>query len=434
MEERSVTSLALPITISTISDSLLSLVALITVAKLSTTAVAATGLAAYLFFVINALASVFTGGLMVVLAQAIGARKEDIAGSATGETLCLAFVLSVLIVLSTPYWLSSYFLAVSSGNAEVTELALEYTFLRLLSLPALFVNIVLASLYRSVDKPWPSVYASLINLGLGLLLIPLFTLGGFNVKAMGLKGAGFATTISSYFSLVAYAIWKPPIRIQLTVPGRLSLKVLMLGTPMALERFVASIAHNIYVNAVAKGGTIVLAAHNIGVNVESLIIQPSFAISLATLVRTGQETGARNLESVSARLREGVVVGAITMGLAALALVALSPFAGYMFTSDPEIIRLTQAYLVLAALSEIGFGISNAFYGAMRGMGSVWLPLFINMITVVFFRAIPAQVLAEKYGAIGAWATQNTDMYGRALLASLAWRILGARRLAKRVF
>lgn len=433
MSKSSVSSLAIPITIGVLADSLQSTIALVVVSRLSTAAVAATGLVSYLFFLINALSSVFTGGLMVVVSQAIGAREESLASRATGETLILALLSGVLVLSTAPLWLPGYLFLVSSGNDEVVTLALSYAYARLLSLPGFLANTILSSLYRSVDRPWPSAYASMISVITAAFLIPLLTFGGYGMPPLGVMGAGLASSISSYAGLIAYAFWRPPIHIKLSSPGRLTWEILVLGAPMALERFVSSLAQNIYINAVAKGGTSALAAHNIGITVESLIIQPSFAVSLAALVRAGQNTGASDLQSATRQLWESVKVGALWMGAASLLLIAASPFAGSFFTSDPEVVRLTQIYLVLAATSELGLGVSNAVYGAVRGMGSVWLPLVINSFTVVFLRALPAQVLANYYGAVGAWVTQNTDMYGRALLSLLAWRILGARRLARKV-
>jgi len=167
--------------------------------------------------------------------------------------------------------------------------------------------------------------------------------------------------------------------------------------------------------------------------VESLVIQPSFAVSMAALVEAGRSVGAENSREASTVVRGSARAGAIWMTFAALVLAALSPTLGRLFATDERVVELTKIYLLLAAASEPGLGVSAAFFGAIRGMGSVWLPLAISSFTVVFLRALPAQLLSMNYGATGAWATQVTDMYGRAILALLAWRLLGARKLSKKL-
>ncbi len=428
-----VSRLAVPIMLSVTADSMLSLVSLVSVSKLSTADIAAVGLASYLFFIVNAVAAVFAGGVMVTAAQALGAGRRDLAEGIAGESLSLSVIFALFLASSSRLWLKGYLYAASQGNPDVIEGGYAYSSMRLLSLPALMANAVLSALYRSANRPWPTAASSLTSAAVGAAAVPLLTLGFGGFNGLGAGGAGLASALASYAGLAAYAAWPPPLRLKLKPPKKLAFKVVLVGLPMASERIVASLAQNIYVNAVARGGTAALAAHNIGLTIEGLVIQPSFAVSMAALIKTGQDVGSGDLNRADHLVKDSVKVGAAWMGLAAAVLVAVSPFAGWLFTKDERVASLTTVYLILAATSEVGLGVSQAFFGAIRGMGSVWLPFVISSITVVFLRALPAQILSASYGAVGAWATQNTDMYGRAILAFLAWRLLGTRKLAKKV-
>lgn len=428
-----VSRLAVPIMLSVTADSVLSLASLVSVSKLSTADIAAVGLASYLFFIVNAVAAVFTGGVMVTASQALGAGRRDLAEGVADESLSLSVIFALLLAGSSQLWLRGYLYAASQGNPDVIESGYAYSSMRLLSLPALMANAVLSALYRSADRPWPTAASSLTSAAVGVVAIPLLTLGFGEFEGLGAGGAGLASALASYAGLAAYAAWPPPLRLKLKPPGKLALKVVLVGLPVASERIVASLAQNIYINAVARGGTAALAAHNIGLTVEGLVIQPSFAVSMAALIKAGQDVGSGDLNRADYIVKESVKAGAAWMGLAAAILAAVSPFAGRLFTKDEEVAALTMVYLLLAAASEVGLGVSQALFGAIRGMGSVWLPFAISSFTVVFLRALPAQILSASHGAVGAWVTQNTDMYGRAALAFLAWRLLGTRRLTKRV-
>lgn len=428
-----VSRLAIPIMLSVTADSVLSLVSLISVSKLSTADIAAVGLASYLFFIVNAFTAVFTGGVMVTVSQALGASERDLAERVASESLSLSIIFALLSVGSSQLWLKGYLYATSQGNPDVIEGGYVYSSVRFLSLPALMVNSILSAIYRSADHPWPTAASSLTSTAVGIIAIPLFTLGFGSFNGLGVGGAGLASALASYAGLAAYIAWPLPFKLKLKPPKKLALKVILVGFPIASERIIASVAQNIYINAVARSGTAALAAHNIGLTVEGLVIQPSFAISMAALVKTGQDIGSGDLNRADYLVKESVKIGATWMGLAAVALAAVSPFVGWFFTEDEKVASLTAIYLLLAAASEIGLGISQALFGAIRGMGSVWLPLAISSFTVVFLRALPAQILSTSYGAAGAWVTQNTDMYGRAILAFLAWKLVGVHKLAKKV-
>jgi len=75
------------------------------------------------------------------------------------------------------------------------------------------------------------------------------------------------------------------------------------------------------------------------------------------------------------------------MSIAAAILIGISPFIGSVFTREDETVRLVMFYLIFAALSEPGLGISQAYYGAFRGMGSTYLPLLISIFSVLMLRA-----------------------------------------------
>ncbi|MEM1619229.1 MAG: MATE family efflux transporter [Fervidicoccaceae archaeon] len=429
-----VASLALPIAVGLVNESVLSLVALATLSRVSVAAVAAAGAVSYLFALLGALSQVFMNGVMVLASQALGARREGVASRVIGETLSFSTAASLLVVCSSPLWLEGYLWVVSRGNSEVVDVGLRYAAARILSAPATMVGSVLSAAYRCGGRPWPAALSSVVSAAAGSILIPGLALGWAGLEPMGALGAGLGASLASYVGLASYALFEPPIPIRPSIrPGRLALAAVATGSPLAAERLAASAAQNVYINAVARGGTEALAAHNIGVTVEMLIIQPSFAVGLATLIEAGRAVGAASPESASRVVREGAKIGVAWMGAAAALLASLSPLVGGIFVDDPLVERLTMIYLLMAAASEVGLGLSSAIFGAIRGMGRVELPTLITIASVVLLRALPAQILAASHGAPGAWATQITDCYGRALLGLAAWRLLGTGRLARKL-
>ncbi|MEM2752601.1 MAG: MATE family efflux transporter, partial [Sulfolobales archaeon] len=176
-----------------------------------------------------------------------------------------------------------------------------------------------------------------------------------------------------------------------------------------------------------------LAAHNIGLSVEGIIINPVFAINIAASARVGQRVGSNNVEKLDDLTRESLKIGLSWMSIATAILLLLSLFIGRAFTEDVSIARLVGMYLVLAAISEIGFGGSLALYGVIRGMGSTWVPLAVNSFTVIFLRALLAQALQPVYGIYGVWVTQVTDMYGRFAVSYAIYRKFKSKLLVKLV-
>lgn len=426
-----VSRIAFPILIGMIPDSIVSLVGIITASKIGMEALAGIGLASYLFMIMNAVTSVFMVGLLVTTSQAYGGSNLEVIERAFGEAITASTLFSIVVVTTSPLWLPTYIELISGGQGVVSEVAVTYLNLRILSIPALMLNSVIATLFRAVEKPWPPTYSS-VSVGVASsILVPSLALGYLGLPELGVSGMGLASAISQYAGLLVYVFLRPPIKMRLYMPSRITAKMLAIGVPASIERFVGSAGHNIYVNAVARSGVDALAAHNIGLSVENLIIGPVFAVNIAASTKAGHHVGANSVEDLDKVTKEALKIGVVWMSIATAVLIGLSPFVGRFFMDSEEVTRLVTAYLIMAAISEVGLGASQALYGIFRGMGSTWVPLAISSTTILLFRAMLAQVLQPIYGVYGVWFTQITDMYGRLLISYLMYVRLKSRLLIK---
>ncbi len=426
-----VSKIAFPILMSMIPDSIVSLVGMITASRIGTEALAGTGLASYLFMIINAVTSVFMVGLLVIASQAYGGNNIRLIEKAFGEAVTASTLFSIAVIVTSPFWLHTYISLLSGGQEIVSVVAMVYLSSRILSIPALMLNSVIATLFRAVEKPWPPTYSSISVGVVSSVLVPSLTLGYLGLPRLGVSGMGLASAISQYAGLLVYVFLRPPVKIKMYVPSKITAKMLAVGIPASVERFVGSAGHNIYINAVARSGINALAAHNIGLSIENLIIGPIFAVNIAASTKAGHHVGANNVGNLDRVTKEAVKLGVVWMSVATAVLIGLSPFVGAFFTSSEEVIKLVTTYLIMAAISEIGLGASQAFYGIFRGMGSTWVPLAISSATILLFRAALAQTLQPIYGVYGVWFTQITDMYGRLLMSYLIYVRLKSRLLVK---
>ncbi|MCX8185177.1 MAG: MATE family efflux transporter [Sulfolobales archaeon] len=419
--------------VGSIPDSVISLVSMVVASRIGTEVVAGTGLASYLFFILNAVMSIFMVGLLVYCSQAFGAGRRDLIERAVGESLLTSITISAAVIISSNIWIHSYTEVLSGGQSGVSTIASTYLSFRILSVPALMVSSILASSYRAVNMPWIPAYSSIATGISSVVLIPSLGLGYLYLPRMGVEGLGIASALSQYVGLALYALFKPPFKLRIKLFSSVLLKVLAIGIPASIERIVGSLGQNIYINAVARSGVRALAAHNIGLSIESILINPVFAVNIAASARVGQRVGSNEVEKLDQLVREALKIGLSWMAIATALLIAVSPIAGGFFTQDVDIAGLVTVYLVLAAISEIGFGGSLALYGVIRGMGSTWVPLVVNSFTVLVLRAALAQLLQPLYGIYGVWFTQITDMYGRLAISYVLYERFKSKLLVKLV-
>jgi Na+-driven multidrug efflux pump len=133
-------------------------------------------------------------------------------------------------------------------------------------------------------------------------------------------GAGWGVALSEIFGLLAYLYlyiaYKKPFPIRLDLRRDILLKMLRIGSPTALERAITSLSFNIFVGMVASFGDKALAAHQVGLWVESVSFMVGFGFMIASTVVSGQNFGAGNYKGLQRGISTIAHLTALIMGLA----------------------------------------------------------------------------------------------------------------------
>ncbi|NJL18016.1 MAG: hypothetical protein HC938_13395 [Nitrospira sp.] len=144
---RSVLTLALPITVSTLLQRAEGIVAVFLVGGLGATSIAAVGLGQLLAFVATTLVSGLSVGTNVIVAQLWGARRRQDAGEAARHFLWISLGLSLVLA---GFGIAGNRLVMQQLGAEpgVIELALPYSTLIFLVIPCTILIQVLSSVLQ----------------------------------------------------------------------------------------------------------------------------------------------------------------------------------------------------------------------------------------------------------------------------------------------
>ncbi|MEQ1681613.1 MAG: MATE family efflux transporter, partial [Nitrospira sp.] len=192
---RSVMTLALPVTLTTLLQRAEGIVAVFLVGGLGATSIAAVGLGQLLAFVATTLVSGISVGTNVIVAQLWGARRRQDAGEAARHFLWLSIGVSILLA---GLGIAGNLLVMQQLGAEsaVIELALPYSTLIFLVIPCTVLIQVLSSILQGTgDTKTPMDGLIGVNFLHVLLAYPLIY-GQWGAPAMGLKGAALAVGVA----------------------------------------------------------------------------------------------------------------------------------------------------------------------------------------------------------------------------------------------
>lgn len=328
----------------------------------------------------------------------------------------------LVAVVTLPVWLLltqiRAFYALIGPDPALVDDAVRFTHLLMLALPGMLVVVLLRNLMAALGAGRPTLLITLggilLNAGLGYGLI----FGGFGLPRLELVGSALATVITNtamgvcavawglvdrrFRRYVAPRGWRPDWRLF----GALARFGAPVGGALILEAGLFSASGLL----MSKLGAVSLAAHQVTLQICSLLFMLPLGIGLAATTRVGLLTGAG--DRAGAR-RAGRVAGGL--GAACMAAVALlfllgaEPMVG-LFMRDDDALGLETAVLAitllhLAAVFQLADGLQVIGASALRGLGDTRAPMWIAAFGYwgIGFPASLTLGLHTALGGLGVW-------------------------------
>ncbi len=429
---RRIFSMVWPATVENILQMLVGIVATGMVGKIGAEAVAAVGLSTRVTQLVWCLFSAIGTGATVLIARAFGANDQRSAQRTAEQALLLALglvgVLTIIIWSKARMWLVLLF------NPEKELLESAYVFLRIAvwGMPFMAVMQVVGAIMRGAgNTKTPMQIAFFVNI-INVVANYVLIYGIFGSPALGMIGAAIAMLISQSVGAVLafYAISRPmsviPLRLRQRVQADIKemRRILVIGIPAAFESLFWQFASIIMMGLIVTFGTNALAAHQLGLNAESLSYMPSAGFGIAATAFVGQSLGAGRLDLARRYVKEinkwGIILTVFTGGL--LLLVPTQIMS--CLTDEAEVIELGAIYLRLMGSVQIPQLIAGILSGAMRGGGDTKAPMYIGGIGIWGIRIPFSFILSQRFGMgiIGVWVAMVMDLVTRFVLTTLRYR------------
>ncbi len=416
--------LAVPIIVVNLLYTVESMFSLALVSGISASAVAAVGFSLSLLWFIYSLMALSYTGTSVLVAQRVGAGENP------SPVLFTGLIVSFLIALPLTFFgkdLTLYLMGLLGASQRVISLAEGYlTPIFWFITVGFMTNTFYGAFNGAGDTKTPMKVALLMNV-VNISTAYVLIYGKFGLPAMGVTGAGWGIVLSELLAFLIYLYLTRlkgiPFKLEFSLDRGILMRFLRVGTPTAIERAVTSLSFNVFVGFLAKFGDKVLAAHQIGLRVESLSFMVGFGFMVAGTVIAGQNYGARNMAGLVYGVRFTANLTAFLMGFLGLVLIAFPRYLTLPFSRDPEVIRWAVYYLIIVGISQVPMAYAVVFSGVLKGMGRTTVPMVVNVASFWLFRILPSYLLLKViHSPLIPWTFMTVEMFLRALLFYLAFR------------
>lgn len=395
----------------------------------SLSAVGTTGSFAFLFL---ALATGFSAGNGVIVAQQFGAgnEKQVRANASTGIILMLGMgILSTIagVIVSRPAY--TYLVGVPE---DFLELTLQYFRIYAIGLFFQFGYNIFSSILRAVGDSAATLYFLLIASVSNIILDLIFVAG----LHWGVVGAAVATDIAQAGSFVAayfYMSRKYPIfRFRLkdfTWDLVLAKKTLTLGFPIALQLIIVSFGLTFIQRAVNGFGQAMTASFTVGQRIEMYMNLPCNALQTTLATYTGQNVGAGRIDRVKKGAYQAVLMSLIfTLCISAVVWILSGSIIG-LFGLSSQAAVYCNSHLKAIAFINIILAIYIPLFGVFQGTNHAGVP------TVVATGALGTRVLVTylfRYSALFGYSIiWWNGMFGFGIGFLITWTYYLSNRWSK---
>ncbi|MDX1626757.1 MAG: MATE family efflux transporter [Wenzhouxiangellaceae bacterium] len=425
---RPLLALALPIIGGMASQNVLNLVDIGMVGRLGTTALAATGLGSFANWLSMAFILGLATGVQAICARRVGeASHGEIAVPLNGGlmlSLVLGAPLAAVIIGFAPE-----LLAWINPDPEVVEEAAPYLQVRLLALVAVGMNFSFRGYWSAVHRTGLYLTTLVVMHAINIFLNWVLIFGNLGAPAMGVTGAGLATTLSVWIGLLIYVGFG--LRFARDegflhrLPSVETLKrQLKLSLPSSFQQLFFAGGMMALIVIIGLVGTRELAAVNVLLTLGLVIILPAIALGLATATLVGNALGRRDpADARNWGWEAALFSGAIGAAMGLLVIVFARPILS-IFLTDPATLELAVWPM---RLSGLVIGIDTAglvLMHALLGAGATGRVMRISVISqwAIFLplAALAGPVLGA--GLMTIWVLQALHRSGQALWFALAWQ------------
>lgn len=401
---KAVILLGIPMVLEMVMESIFAITDIFFVGKLGPHAIATIGLTESLLTVVYTIAFGLSIGATAMMARRVGEHDMDGAANTAVQILAIGAFTSVLIAIFGVIYTEDL-LRLMGATEEVIAYGANYMKVMFGGNIVILLLFLANAVFRGAGDGAIAMRALWLSNGLNLILVPCFVYGFLFIPAMGVTGAGVATTIARGFGAL-YTIshmFKGEGRVKIhrrhfALHMDVISRILRLSGSGTFQVFIGMASWIGLVRVMSNFGSEAVAGYTIGFRIILFAIFPAFGLGNAAATMVGQALGAKKPERAEKAVWLAGFYNMIFLGVMGVLYVAFAPVIIGWFTDD----MIVQGYAV-ACLRTVASGFLLYAFGmvitqSFNGAGDTWTPTFINLLCFWMIELPVAYTLAIPFG------------------------------------
>lgn len=402
-------SMALPMVLSMLVNSLYNIVDSFFVAQISEAAMTALSLVYPVQNFINAVAIGFGVGINAVISIALGAGDRRRADAAATHGMVLSALHGLILTLAS-IAVMPLFLARFTTDPAVIQMGLAYSKTAFSFSVIIMLGLSFEKIFQAVGRMKVTMAALLTGCVSNILLDPVLIFGLGPFPELGISGAALATGIGQALTLLvylaAYRLIPIPVRLRrdcLRPDGTLDRKLYGVGVPAILNLALPSLLISVLNGLLSVYSQSYVVILGIYYKLQTFLYLPASGIVQGMRPLIGYNYGAGEHSRVRQLYNATLCASGIIMAFGTVVcLLWAEPLMG-LFTSQPDTIQAGGTALRIICAGFVISSVSVTSSGALEGLGKGAQSLVISLCRYVAVILPAAFLLCHALGPDGVW-------------------------------
>lgn len=426
-------TLAIPIMINSVIQTLYNLINGIWVSKLGKVQFAATSFVWPVNFLFISLGMGLSIAGTAILSQLIGASRNKEANKYASQLIAISFVSSIVFVIIGMI-ISPTIVKLMGASGDLYEYSVIFLRLTFLEIPFIFAFFNFNSIMNAQGNTKTPTILSAISVILNALLDPLFIF----TFDLGVAGAAIATIICKmllvlsimYFSKKPSNIIRPTFK-NFKFDKAIINQILKVAIPSALGASGSALGFIVLNGFIESYGIDTMAAFANVNRITGLIMQPAMGVGAALTTIIGQNLGADNINRAEDAFVKSMkfTIGFSIVGCVLMLIWDKQIISFFMQSGDEGVIKESLVYLKYISLSMPLMGIFSVLQGVFQGSGHTKYSMNMEIGRLWFVR-LPMILLFKhltSIGSTGIWFSMSSSnliicLYGYYIYRKGYWR------------
>jgi MATE family multidrug resistance protein len=389
---RDILNMAYPVMVGSIATTVLNVTDSAFLGRVGEVELGASAIGGVLYFVFVMIGISVGIGTQILIARRAGERKHEEIGAIVDQSMLLMMVLSALIFILLKFIIPD----ILSGLIKDHQVASAVgRFLNYRSYGIFFV--MTATVFRSffVGIAQPKIFAaySFFMAAVNIYLCDLLIFGRNGFFAMGIAGAGLASSLSEFVALiflVVYTLSKSNIhefrlfRFK-SLSHELNKKIIGLSAPLVIQNILSMLGWFLFFLFIEKSGKHALAISNAVRGVYMIAMTPVWGYSVAANSMISNLIGQNRSDEVLLLLNRILKMAlATTLVFSVISFIFRRELLS-IFTDNSALINDSMSSLNVVLISMFVFSVAIVMVSAVSGTGATRMALYIEVLAILIY-------------------------------------------------